>query len=426
MKVFCTAALLFCASFVAVGVASAAPGSLDPTFGTGGMVREGFDNNVRPADAVLQPDGKLVIVGTLDNFDIATQVAAVIRYMPNGRLDTGFGSNGLVTEAFTDFISSAEAVAVQSDGRIVILAAASSADGSVNQSVLARFNGDGSRDSTFGSNGRVIVNFPHPATFVAPADLLVLQPDGKLLVGGVVRPLGRNRSNKPVMTALARYTPNGTLDASFGLNGVSEVIAIGEPSALAVLSGGDILAVSDAQRTAQFTSTGTLLSAAIGGIVVAGTHSSLSAFQPNAQFLVADGVRGAYGKLDSEVRVRRFHATGSVDASFQAPLFNYGPSGPFSDFANTITVAPDGKIVVAGGARTASGGQDLGVARLTPNGSLDTTFGSGGTVTAAFPHGGQVLVVVVQPDGKIVAIGQALSNDTSIPVDLVVLRYLGQ
>jgi uncharacterized delta-60 repeat protein len=403
-----------------------APGNLDPTFGNGGVVQESFGKNVRPADAALQPDGKLVIVGTLDNFDIASQVSAVLRYLPSGALDTSFGQRGLVIQAFTNFTNAAESVAIQSDGKIVILAAASSADGSINQSLLARFDADGSLDSTFGSGGQVIVNFPHPATFVTPASVTALQPDGRILVGGVVRPLGRNRHHLPVMTALARYNANGAPDTTFGTNGVAEAIAIGEPSALAVLSGGGILAVNEDAQSAQFTSNGTLLSSPVGGTVTATTHTSDSAFQPNAQFLVASSVRGPGYTLATDIQVRRFQPTGTVDPAFQTPLFKFGPSGPFPNFANTIVVAPGGKIVVAGGTQTAGGGQDAGVARLNANGSLDATFGNGGAVTTAFQHGGQVLAVVIQPDGKIVAIGQAFSNDTSIPVDLVLIRYLGQ
>lgn len=77
-------------------------------------------------------------------------------------------------------------------------------------------------------------------------------------------------------------------------------------------------------------------------------------------------------------------------------------------------------------AQTPSFSDDFGVALLTSNGALEQRFAHGGRLTTSFPHGGQVLALLVQPDGKIVAIGQSFSNDTAIPVDLAVARYLTQ
>lgn len=76
--------------------------------------------------------------------------------------------------------------------------------------------------------------------------------------------------------------------------------------------------------------------------------------------------------------------------------------------------------------QTPSFSDDFGVARLNTNGSLDRQFAQGRRTTTSFPHGGQVLAVVVQADGKIVAVGQSFSNDTAIPADLALLRYLTQ
>src|SRR5262249_13997817 len=93
---------------------------LDPGFGSGGLVETGFGHNARPMDAALQNDGKLVTTGSIDDFVIATQAAQVVRYLPNGSLDGGFGNGGSAVVAFTNFLNSGNAVAIQSNGAIVI------------------------------------------------------------------------------------------------------------------------------------------------------------------------------------------------------------------------------------------------------------------------------------------------------------------
>lgn len=129
-----TLAFSFGLSFRAISATGA--GSLDPTFGNGGKVETNFGHNIRPQSAALQTDGKLVVVGALDNFQVASQVFAVVRYLPNGTLDSGFGQGGVAITAFTNFINSAKAVAIQADGKIVVAGEMQSSNGSVDQFAL--------------------------------------------------------------------------------------------------------------------------------------------------------------------------------------------------------------------------------------------------------------------------------------------------
>jgi uncharacterized delta-60 repeat protein len=420
---------LACLAVSAATLAAAAPGQLDPTFGNHGIVVTSFGNDVRPLDAVLQGDGRLIVVGGLNDFHIASEVAAVIRYLPDGSLDASFGSHGLTRAALTDFENEAEAVVIQADGRIVVLVHALSADGTVDEHALMRFKSNGNPDLTFGSGGRTFISFPHPQFFSTPAGTLLLQPDDRILVGGAVVPprgYGGRTNPTPPKTALARFTGPGRPDATFGTNGVSEVVAVGEPAALAVLADGTILAASVSQQTAQFTSSGALMSTVVGGRVSSSTGQGTTIFRPDAEFLLAAAVRGPSGRRDLDVSVRLFKVSGALDASFQSPPFDFGAGGPFANLAQALAVESNGLIVTGGLSQTASFSDDFGVARLTPSGSLDARFGTGGTVTTSFPHGGQILAMVVQPDGKIVAVGQAFSNDTAIPTDLALVRYLGE
>ena len=239
--------------------ANAAPGDLDPTFGTGGKVVSSFGAPFDAASAVaIQPDGKIVLAGSAFNGDFL-----VVRYNPNGSLDPSFGTGGLVT---TDLGGSdgAVAISVRPSGKILVAGATTANPGDPMAFAAARYNPDGSLDTSFGTGGkatapygghtisvaiegdgsfdlagtvfnadadfrvaRYLPNGTPDASFgtggIVTTDLgawdtawsIVAQPDGKLVVGG------NSGNGADIGTfALARYDPNGSLDASFGANGV--------------------------------------------------------------------------------------------------------------------------------------------------------------------------------------------------------------
>ena len=407
-----------------VSPATATSGRLDPSFGHGGIVITGFGNDARPIDATLQADGKPLVVGGRNDFHVASEVAVVVRYLPDGTLDDTFGRHGVVTDAISAFENEAEAVVVQSDGKIVILERASSANGAVNDFWLVRLSASGMRDASFGSGGRAIIVIPHPATFSSTVDTMVLQADQSVLVGGsVVAPY---RNPTPTKTVLARMTKAGKPDITFGTHGVSETVSIGAPAAMAVLHDGTILAVNDREQTAQYTQRGVLFPTVLGGTVASGTHRGTMVFRPDGDIVVAAGGQGPSGENDTDVSVHLVKSTGGIDAGFQSPLFDFGAPGPYGNLAQAIALGPTGEIAVGGLSQTPSFNDEFGVARLNMNGSLDQHFAQGGAVTTSFPHGGQVLAILIQADGKIVAVGQSFSGDTAIPVDFALVRYLTQ
>jgi len=195
--------LLLClvAALGSPAVALAAPGGLDAGFGNGGLVVTSFGGTDVASAVVIQPDGKLVVAGR--TIIAGNTTFALARYNPNGSLDPAFGAGGLVT---TDFGSTdqAFAIALQGDGKIVTAGRRGS------DVIVARHNADGSLDSLFGSNGRVITNFG--ATEQALA--LVVQPDGKIVVAG------RTNNDGNFDFALARYEASGPLDLTFGAAGL--------------------------------------------------------------------------------------------------------------------------------------------------------------------------------------------------------------
>src|SRR6516165_431864 len=188
------------------GVVAAHPGDLDPSFGTGGKVTTA----VGYASAVaLQGDGKIVAVG---HTDTGTQGAfALARYNSDGSPDATFGTGGTVTTAFPSFFGSydaAYAVALQGDGKIV--AAGDTDTGTRGAFALARYNPDGSLDATFGTGGTVRTAF---GTSYDAANAVALQGDGKIVAAG------DTDAGTHGAFALARYNPNGSLDATFGTGG---------------------------------------------------------------------------------------------------------------------------------------------------------------------------------------------------------------
>ena len=176
-------------------------GSLDVTFGTGGMVTTEFGSNARATDVVLQPDGKIIVVGRSQ--DATTESVALARYESNGALDQTFGSGGKVTTSL-GHSSGGEAVVLQPDGRLVV---GGYVRGSGNDFVLLRYDPTGGLDTTFGSDGRTTTDFGGWSDSIAD---LALQADGKIVATG---------NTDGEQFALARYDADGSLDRSFGNGG---------------------------------------------------------------------------------------------------------------------------------------------------------------------------------------------------------------
>ncbi len=246
---------------------------------------------------------------------------------------------------------------------------------------------------------------------------------GNLLTCTTLINVGRGQ---PYQTALARFNSSGQPDTTFGSRGLSIQTGVNGCSTMALLSSGDILVVNSF-AVAQFTSTGGIRSPVTGGTVVASSQTSSvfesSIFAANGDYLfgtqlfVGQESRGH----NSSAEVFRFSQTGTQIFN---TTFHYSGAGGSGIEALVDGVAVDpvtGDIVVVGAQLTfAQTGTTTinGLARLTPSGSLDPTFGNGGLVVNNIPAS---IRVAVQPDSKIVTAGFASDNTT-----LNVARYLGQ
>jgi uncharacterized delta-60 repeat protein len=408
--------LLIFGLVVGVKSAWAAAGSLDPAFGRGGTTVTNFasQGDVIPYSIKLQTDGKsLVLVVT------GAGLAEVLRYTSTGTLDTTFGSNGIAT--LPTPISTFGSMALQSNGQIVVAGEITDPSSGAAAFGVQRLNTNGTADTSFGSGGLGIASIGFPGTQA----VLLIQPNGYILLGAQLEPTGRRQ---PFQTALARFLSTGALDPAFGNNGTVAVPGVGGCTALALLSDGEILVV-DANDIAQFSSNGSLESTVTGGTIVASAGSqnpsTPSAFQPNGDYLLATTVAiGAPRNHNFAAEVLRFTPTGSADSTFANPTFRFTGTGgtAVEDVPNGIAVQANGDIVLVGLHSTTSSTVNA-LARLTPSGTFDSTFGTSGIVTNSVPAGtGGLEGVVIQPaDGKIVAVGTA-NNLTQLTIS----RYLAQ
>jgi uncharacterized delta-60 repeat protein len=282
--------------------AYAAAGDLDTSFGVNGKVTTDIGGVDQIIAMVVQPDGKLVAAG-----GIGESGFILARYLPNGSLDSTFGTGGrVVTSGNTQL---AFAVALQSDGKIVAVGG--------NHFSTARYNTDGSLDTTFGNNGVIFAAFGG----FDGARSVAIQGDGKILVGGAAG--GPDNYH----AVIVRYLPDGNPDPAFGVDGVI-TSAVGGLGGLLVQSDGKILS---------------------GG------------FPGTNDFAVA-----------------RFLTDGSPDPTFGTMgVVTSDFTGGGHNEAEALALQPDGKIVVVG--RVDRAEPDFAVARYNTDGSLDTTFGTGGS-----------------------------------------------
>ena len=393
--------------------AVAAPGQLDTAFGGDGKVTTNFSGSFDGASAVaIQGDGKIVAAGVAG----ANTRFALVRYNPNGTLDTTFSGDGKATTNFTPGVDFATGVAIQTNGKIV---AVGEADGSGGRFALVRYNQNGTRDMTFGGDGRITTNF---GPSYDQASGVVIQPDGKIVAGGF--------SNDRF--AVARYNQNGTLDSTFSGDGKATTTftkgALGlavalQPDDKIVVAGFNRLSLNTRFALARYNANGTLdttfggdgrvttnftkgFDDADGVVVVAG-----------GKIVAAGGAGGGEGEdvFDTTFALARYNSDGTLDPTFSGDGKVRTNLSRGEDIALAVAVQSGGRVVAAGFAR--GRGARFGLARYLPNGALDPTFGAGGKVTTNFSKGRDgALGVAVQTDGKIVAAG----NGTG---DFMVARY---
>jgi uncharacterized delta-60 repeat protein len=338
----------------------------DASFNATGVVTVPIGSVTGAARAVaLQPDGKIVVAGTASNG--SDDDLALMRLDTDGVQDAGFGFDGTALTDLAGRNDRAAALVVQPDGRLVV--AGTSGDGSDREFVLVRYFPDGSLDGSFGAGGVAVTDFGATEDI---AGALVLQSDGGLVVAGY----RWNDTHMETEFALARYRGDGTPDSNFGVGGK--------------------------------------VTTALGG--TAGYPVALAP-QPDGKVVLASG-------LHSDFIVVRYAADGSLDSTFNpggaTPGVAVTDFSGASEWASAVLVQPDGAIVAAGRSNST-----LALARYTPDGSLDSSFGTNGRVTPGVSVN-SVGAIALQPDGKIlVTAGMWNQANTNNDFGLVRLTSAG-
>jgi uncharacterized delta-60 repeat protein len=400
--------------------AQAAPGDLDPSFGSGGLVTTDFGGRGDFGLAVaLQSDGKIVAAGNSSAVGVFSVNFALARYNPNGSLDSTFGSTGTVLTSFGGPLSAAADVVVQPDGRIVAVGVAGSDFG------IARYNADGTLDPTFGTGGLVTTDFGGSDQ----ANGVALQTDGKIVVVGPLQS----------QIGVARYNPDGSLDSTFGSGG--KVTTDSTPSfdgAFDVAVSGTKIVVGGGTglypfgacdfQLVRYNADGSLDSSFGGsGIVTTDFGASDNVFgiavTAGGKITAAGGTKGV---SPGDFAVARYNSDGSLDSTFDADgKITTDIAADSEDTGNGVVVHPGGNVTVAGTAGSATAGTAFAVVRYTATGSLDAAFGSGGKATAVFGNPiNNAFDIVAQPDGKVVLAG-GTGDFTRGVTDFALARFLG-
>lgn len=414
-------------------------GTLDNTFGAAGKVTVPIGTVNQKGNAVaIQTDGKIVVAGSSGNG--TNSDFAIIRLLSNGSLDNTFDGDGKVMTNFAGWDANnsndyATSVAIQSDGKIVVagygMYLGTNGFSTVDEFVLARYNTDGSLDTSFNGTGKVHTRFGN--TIAGYSNAILIQPDGKILVSGY------SQQSNTKNFAMIRYLSDGSLDTSFDGDGIV-LIQVGTPN-----SGSSV--VDEAHSIALQTD---------GKIVLAGfatngskTDFALVRYNSDGSLDVSfdddgkktvsigtdgDVINGIAIQTDGKIiavgyteistwknfAIARFNSDGSLDSSFdsdgkQTLYFNFTPEN--TCYANAVLIQNDGKILVAG-SDYYWGGYDFALARLNSNGSKDNTFNFSGLTSTSFGTFDYARAMAIQSDGKIV-----LSGSKSFDSEFAIARY---
>lgn len=400
---------------------SSAKGTLDPNFGTNGVARYDGGGEDRGWSVALQDDGKAIVTGL--SFSGAYRDLILLRYDTDGTLDTSFGTGGVARyDGGDDDVG--RSVAFQSDGKSLVTGWSDKmTPGTDDDLLLLRYNIDGTLDTTFGVGG--VVRYDNGNQDWGHD--VVTQPDNKIIV------VGHSDNGTDRDLILLRYNANGSLDTSFGSGGVARYDGgnFDEGQSVILQADGKAL-VCGGSRTGtdenledivllRFNIDGTLdTTFGTGGVVRydgGGYDSGWSvAIQPDDKVLVAgDTTNGT----EYDLVLLRYNSNGTLDTTFgTGGVATYNGGGNW-DFGNSVVLQPDGKVLVSGNSHNGTNA-DLVLLRYNTNGMLDTSFGTGGVVRYDNGNIDSGLSVALQSDGKAIVAGWS-ENETDF--DIVIVRF---
>lgn len=406
------------------------PGSLDVSFAKNGLGIYTFNQprtNAYHNFSLLQPDGKLIMVGTMGD------ILSLVRIKTNGAIDSSFGTDGKILETHEDADISISTGVLQADGKIVVCGTISV--GSKFQLYIRRFNTNGTPDKTFNGSGRLVTSFG--GDYDAPVSSTI-QKDGKIIIAGVS--YGADIASN---YGIVRLKKNGAIDTDFGDEGVKNFSFEGyatnvcnsvllQPDGKLIMVGycrnefgSDFSAArlnSDGTFDNSFSSDGKFVVS-----VVSSNDDAISvALQANGKILLCgSALTGGHEVAFAAVRL---NADGMLDANFDGDgIFILNISPNLNCEVDAVAVQADKKILLAGRTST-DNGDDYGIIRLKPDGSLDNSFDGDGVELISVQKDDHPISLNLFND-KIILSGYSISYDAGFakintqPIPNYIIRY---
>ena len=398
---------------------SAQDGTLDISFDGDGMLTSDINLATDKGRAMaVQADGKVIVAGHTTVND--TNHICLIRYQENGAKDSSFGNLGIVITNLS-IHSSAHDIAIQDDGKMIVVAQGTG------RFLALRYLSNGSIDSTFGNQGQVNTAIIGNNAF---ANEVILQADGKIVLGGSVR----NSGWDGYAFALTRYTSTGQVDSTFGQFGIviTDIVpggglsALDQLKALALQPNGKIIAGGVSGRhfgLSRYLIDGSLDPSFGNGGMLTTSISQTGNEVINSLEVHPDGSIFAGGfSVDtlSNFAIVKYQANGNLDSSFAQHGISITRLSADRDGIEDMIIQPDGKIL-AGGVIIENNFPAFAIARFDSLGNLDQTFGQGGFVqTKVDGKMSSLASISLQADGKIIAAGTGGEHPNT---DFILARY---
>ncbi|WP_395091658.1 T9SS type A sorting domain-containing protein [Vaginella massiliensis] len=347
---------------------------------------------------------------------LAVALSSILMHAQSGNLDSSFGQNGFVVDSFSPDYDSAEKIVLQADGKILVMGDTGFA--SIRKMAVARYNADGSIDTSFGNEGKLNITTTMPKSFARDG---IVQPDGKIILSGY------QWDNSTGDLILVRLNTDGSFDTSFGNQGIAVLDNNGMNevgSSIHLQADGKIIIAGDADD--QFT---------MGRVNADGTidttfgtngwvrtsfpiWSSVNDIHVNStgEILVTGMAMNPYSNW--KVGLAKYDADGNID-------FNFGENGTMMlsigiahDFAIRGILLDDGKMYIGSHSYydTRPLRYEVVVSKFNANGSLDTTYGTGGNTKVRWVENGEnnITDMLLQDDGKILVSGRGYENTSEV------------
>ncbi len=396
-------------------------GSLDSIFGINGISTKFKGTDISVRQVAVQKDGKIVVFA---GCNYCNPEFILYRYNVNGLPDSTFGVNGMVNwsnnAAQKYYSGNASSLVLLDNGKILVAGyylyqVDPTLPNAQYEFALGRFNSNGTRDSTFGINGRVHSQIGE--RHEAYGKTLAIQADEKIIVGGYMYKTGGYTN------CLVRYHSDGKIDSSFGLYGIAEMPIGGYISSIAIQKDGRILFMGNDSKNnstfislARFNNNGTidktfdndgLVTTSLG--VMGDISGNMLTLQSDGKIFITGYAILETDKKSSHIALVRYNVNGSLDNTFDKDGIVLTQIDSNRSSASSIVIQSDRKIVISGNTTISTTSYPC-LIRYNSDGSLDSTFDFDGKVVVPVEFRAGSSSVVLQSDNKIVIASTEINN----------------